>query len=895
MFEPPERRNLHCAVLFISFFSFPFFFFFSSFFHTSFLLLPFIYTHSLSLSLAPLSTYRIINTISLHRTLDCSSITISHMQPPRRHTHHTKNSNNKSKARNPEQLENILDDEKQLFYDPTNPNSNSHAHNPPTCTRHPRWITFGCIIFSVMLSSTLLMTKSWQSRSSVGHSGVGERERDWRWSEMDPWMAIALSEKENSEDSSSLLQQQQKGRGQTQESYVQSSPGDQWIKTWDLNDPALALKTFLDSPDWKTQPLIPGADFVNLLRVLRPVDHAFFITLFVNQSPGRMEAARKDGKGMSPKADSKAASRIPIHGQHGCGAWIQDYIQYQNGILDETLTARYTVHACSSEPLHWQQAQGEEEKREEQQKQPCGDVFSQMIAMGSAFAWSVKESRGFFLRPDQIHHLQDSFQSPVLQQYWSFPPLSRRKAVSTVKVNTENMTTQELGALFGLQDTLFSGTDHEAGDRIQDRLWALRSRSRNRASFERILSAPNDPIAHPYQTSSTTSSSPTDHDHQQQVVKAISPIQLKKLTNDLEFDAVELVLQQDLLSLFTNTNHTLDQFINLGLPLPDRILKVHQARHQSTQQQTTTSTPTSIRAPSAHGSLFSSPSLSTTGSSSASHLAITTAFLAAIHDSHDISRLQTSSKTFGCLLDILLQPQLNLQHLIHPYATLFKLPAVFSIGIFIKPSSPSSTATASHSSLSWKSMSLDRQRTVDRYLTCARQIAREFAPKRKSQKVVYVVVSEDAGMARVMESQEEWDEEVITPSWAPYKDRLHHQNHSPPQQPDQPHPSGNDSSNASTGSAPGSAQMTLTRQQKQVLENWVLSKTDYQVVSDQSDFAKVAVWRTRREGRSVVIRENPALEQFMATNNGGDGQGEGEGYVDMLDCGVLLNNLIYRD
>ena len=80
-------------------------------------------------------------------------------------------------------------------------------------------------------------------------------------------------------------------------------------------------------------------------------------------------------------------------------------------------------------------------------------------------------------------------------------------------------------------------------------------------------------------------------------------------------------------------------------------------------------------------------------------------------------------------------------------------------------------------------MSANRQTTVDRYLTCARQIAREFAPKRQGQKVVYVVVSKDAEMARVMEPQEEWNEEAIAPSWAHYKDRHHRQ----PVQPHHPH------------------------------------------------------------------------------------------------------------
>ncbi|KAG9067353.1 hypothetical protein KI688_012136 [Linnemannia hyalina] len=796
------------------------------------------------------------------------------MPSPRGHRHHSHN--NSQKAHNLDQLEHIIEDDKQLFYDLANIHNNNQS--PPTCTRHPRWITFGCIIFSVMLSSTLLMTKNWQSRTSVGRSGGAlDGEREWRWQEMDPWKAIALAEMENSKDStspSSMLQPQQ-GQDQIgQGSDDRTSPSAQGIKTWDLNDPALALGTFLDSPDWKSQPLIPGADFVNLLRVLRPVDHAFFITLFVNQSPGRLEAAREGGKGMSPKA-----SAIPIHGQHGCGSWIQDYIEYQSAILDGTLAARYTVHACSSATTHIpsQQQEQEQEHDQEREKQPCGNVFSQMIAMTSAFAWSVKESRGFFLRPDQIRRLQDSFRSPVLQQQWSFPFPPRLKVASAAKVDTEEMTTQGLETLFGLEDALFSGTDDGTVDQAQDRLWVMRSKSRNRVSFERTLSAPNDSIVHPYQPSSQL-----NRGGQQHPSKAMSPIQVKKLKDDLESEGVELILQQDLLPLFVNTTHTLDQFIDLGLPLPHRILEDHQIRHQSKQQHptvssTVSSTPTSIRAPSARGSLFSPSYPSLSSSSSISHKAITTALHAATHDSHDISRIQAAPKTFGCFLDILLQPQLNLQQLIHPYATLFQLPAIFSIGIFIKSDpSTSSTPTTPHSS-SWKSMSANRQRTVDRYLTCARQIVREFAPKRKGQKVVYVVVSEDPGMARVMESQEEWDEEVIAPSWTRYKDRHH-------RQPVQPH-----QNDPSTGPGPAPEPMQLTKQQQQVLENWVLSKTDYQVVSDQSDFAKVAVWRTRREGRSVVIRENPALEQFMASG------GQDEGYVDMLDCGILLNNLINRD
>lgn len=493
----------------------------------------------------------------------------SRMPSPRRHHHHRHNNSNTSqKAHYLEQLEHIIEDEKQLFYDLANINNNQ---SPPTCTRHPRWITFGCIIFSVMLSSTLFMTKNWQSRTSIGRSGGAlDGEREWRWPEMDPWKAIALAEKENSEESTSPspIPQPQQGPDQRgQGSNEGSPPNAQGTRTWDLNDPALALGTFLDSLDWKSQPLIPGANFVNLLRALRPVDHAFFITLFVNQSPGRLETAREEGKGMSPKA-----SAIPIHGQHGCGSWIQDYIEYQNAILDETLAARYTVHACSSATTHTPSQKQEQEQKHEQERgeQPCGDVFSQMIAMTSAFTWSVKESRGFFLRPDQIHKLQDSFQSPVLQQQWSFPSSPRLKAVSAAKVDTEEMISQDLEILFGLEDALFSGTDDGVVDQAQDRLWVMRSKSRNRDSFERTLPAPNNTIVHPYQPSSQLNRGDQQHPR-----KAMTPIQVKKLKDDLESDSVELTLQQDLLPLFVNTTHTLDQFIDLGLPLPDRILEDH--------------------------------------------------------------------------------------------------------------------------------------------------------------------------------------------------------------------------------------------------------------------------------------------------------------------------------
>ncbi|KAG0022381.1 hypothetical protein BGZ81_008553 [Podila clonocystis] len=226
-----------------------------------------------------------------------------------------------------------------------------------------------------------------------------------------------------------------------------------------------------------------------------------------------------------------------------------------------------------------------------------------------------------------------------------------------------------------------------------------------------------------------------------------------------ELDGIELVLFQDLLPQFVKTN---------------RILQ-----------------------------LFSS------SSSKTSHQSLSAAFQNAVHDEGDVSRIHAVPKTFGCLLVILIQPHLSLQRLIHPYATLFQLPAVFSVGIYIKPS-PTPTG-------------------------CLRGRVR------------------GRQVASVMEAQETWDEEVITPRW----------------QSKPPHTTG----------AHKTKEGVFSKSQQAVLDNWILSRTDYQVVSDHSDFAKVAVWRTRKSGRSIVVREQERAQDHEP------------GFVDILDCGALLRNI----
>ncbi|KAG0359413.1 hypothetical protein BGZ54_009968 [Gamsiella multidivaricata] len=755
----------------------------------------------------------------------------------------------------------------------------------PSCTRHPRWITIGCIIFSIMLSYTIYLSQNRQPRG-IGYSDFGQKWQ-WQWPEMDPYKVMTQEDNENSNISSDSFQAT-KGQGNPDgslgprmgddsvSSRMNSAIARPGIKTWDIDDPALTLAYFFGSPEWKNQTLQPASDFVNLLRVLRPADHAFFIALFINQAPRPLQTVLEDRKGTSPKI-----STVPIKGHHNCGSWIPNYVEFQNQVMDKTLPSRYTIHTCSNTVRPMIPATGIStlavHDPQQQQYQPCGNVFSQILAMASAFAWSVAESRAFFSNPDQLKDLRESFE-PSLFLHWTSPPA----ADSTAKVDTADMTSRDLGQLFQLQDPLFS--NHEDGhsentnssigsnngaqdgqvadEQLQDRLWGLRSKSRNRVGFERQLT-PNDPA---------TSDLPQQRrGRQRRLGQRTSPTRMKKLVAALDQDGVELVLDHDILPQFVNTTRTLRLFLNLSLPLPDRLIQQSHDRLRLQNNEAIDGAnlgsvnlvraraPT-IHAPSAHGSLFTFASASSLSSATASHEFISAAFHTAIHDERDVSRTHAVPKTFGCLLDILIQPKIELQQLIHPYATLFKLPAIFSIGIYIRPGqSGAGLEQQDRVNKSWKSISNDRKAIVDRYMTCARQIAREFAPKRKGQKVIFVAVSEDPGMVRVMESQEEWDEEVIAPKWILPKDR------SQTKQPQHP---------------------SISKQQQAVLESWILSKTDFQVVSDHSDFAKVTVWRTRREGRSIVIRENDAIEQEMASR---------KGYVGMLDCGILLKNLIVTE
>ncbi|KAG0086595.1 hypothetical protein BGZ92_008026 [Podila epicladia] len=590
--------------------------------------------------------------------------------------------------------------------------------------------------------------------------------------------------------------------------------------------------------------MLPGSDFIGLLRVLRPVDHAFFITLFVNQIP---QDASEDGEEERQQTTKTPNSPNPspkyIKDHRVCGSWIQEYIEFQSKILKKSLPVRYTIHACSKYILP---ANGS--------GLACNDMFSQMVAMTSAFAWSVMESRGFFLRPDQVHGLQESFQSALLN-HWTVPP----KTDSAAKVDTEDLTTRDLEALFKLQDPLFESSGVSAlesaggldDEQMLKGIWSMRSLSRNRVTFERTL-LPSDAMPpHLQQLVSTSTSTPLRSldSGQQRLGQKLSVPKMKKLMNGLEQDGVELILFQDLLPQFVNTTRTLKLFLELGLPLPDRIIQQNKEHIAQEAPSKDASSPSSFIRGGSFFPHFSHSSHAPGSSSKVLHQSLSAAFHAAVYDESDISRIHSAPKTFGCLLDILIQPHLLLQRLIHPYATLFQLPAVFSVGIYIKPQ-PTSTGTT----VSWKTVAQDRKVLAERYLTCARQIAREFAPKRKGQKVIYVVVSEDAKMATVMEAQETWDEEVITPRW-----------HSKPPPPP----------TAGTGET---KKELISKTQYAVLDNWILSKTDYQVVSDHSDFAKVAVWRTRRAGRSIVVREQERAQDYDP------------GFVDMLDCGALLRN-----
>ncbi|KAF9958421.1 hypothetical protein BGZ72_000409, partial [Mortierella alpina] len=620
------------------------------------------------------------------------------------------------------------------------------------------------------------------TRSDSERTGL---ERPWEWPDMDSFTTMGSSGNYGLDPS---------GADVTSSGTTSSTTRGPGIKTWDVNDPALTLGTFFNSPAWKNQSFIPGSDFVDLLRVLRPVDHAFYIHLFSTRSVQKTTVAKEQDTSNSPTVSFRLNETV----DQGCGTWIQDYIAFQNGILDRTLPPHYTIHSCSDK-------QADSSSRHPTVI-PCGNLFSQMVAMTAAFSWSVIESRGFFLRPDQTPGLQESFQTPLVQ-LWASPP----RPESRSQINTEGWTDEYLTDIFGLDDPLFENEDNTLleEESLQNRLLGLRSTSRNRASFERDLSGGRwtrvDADAIVEKTSSITQRLPTQ--------RQSASTRQRSANEQQQHGALELVLSRDILPQLVNTTKSLSLFLNLGLPLPDKVLQQVQER-PGMVTNADHRRPDSIRVGNSH--MSSDAAISPESLSNAYH--------AAIEDSDDPSRIRAVPKTFGCMLDILIQPHIHLQQLIHPYATLLQLPAVFSVGIYIQPNVQNdrySKANESSPSSAQNAASRDRDLVVERYLTCARQIAREFAPKRQGQKIVFFVVSEDATMARAMESQERWDEEVITPNWVRPKDSDQQQQKYPVKE--------------------------LTQQQRAVLENWILSKTDYQVVSDNSDFAKVAVWRTRRE------------------------------------------------
>ncbi|KAF9404052.1 hypothetical protein BGZ94_004402, partial [Podila epigama] len=753
---------------------------------------------------------------------------------------------------------------------------------------HPRWVLLGCILFSFMLSSTFFMTQqNWHN----SHAHTMDLGREWAWPDMDPahvLMQLAAEdrllggEEDSTENNDNAM----------------DSQGRDKPKTWDVNDPALTLAHFLESPEWQNQRFMPGSDLVNLLRILRPVDHAFYIALFTYHIPGSGSESGSKSNNNNSEVD-KGEKKSENEDEHGavsmtgsqphsthlsqdhrvCGPWIQDYIAFQNQVLEKSLPPRYTIHACPKDTLF---SPREGDKAQQQQQQPSeqscnNNVFSQMIAMTSAFAWSVSDTRAFFLRPDQLQNLEQTFQSTLLNQ-WTAPPKEDGIDVhNIVTVHTEDMSTREVLQLFQLEDDSLLKT-------VQQPPPPPPQQSRNRVSFTRDLRL-GDQL--------TT----TD------MAKRIEQIHKN--------NRIELVLDHHhhLLPQLVNTTRTRNIFLDLGVPLPDRfqrgdniiIAAPVNARRSYESTDTAISPNLVVRRPSGSSSSSSSSAAATAEAAEArvssmrptSNHPYSTAFDAAISDKDDSTRIQAIPKTFGCFLDFLIQPKVELQQMMHPYTTLFQLPAVFSIGIYFQPPPPpppppplsSSTSPAGSSSPlqegpttpSVATIQQEQKTLVHRYLTCARQIAREFAPKRKGQKVVFVVVADhdDDGQqhyARFMETLETWDEEVITPQWTL-------------------------SSKHSTMSSNASTTITsLSRQQLQVMDNWILSKTDYQVVSDHSDFAKVAVWRTRKEGRSIVIRNNMPVPSFSSSSSSSSSSSQDTGsehaFVDMLDCGDLLRNLI---
>ncbi|SCV71161.1 BQ2448_2749 [Microbotryum intermedium] len=177
------------------------------------------------------------------------------------------------------------------------------------------------------------------------------------------------------------------------------------------------------------------------------------------------------------------------------------------------------------------------------------------------------------------------------------------------------------------------------------------------------------------------------------------------------------------------------------------------------------------------------------------------------------------ASVYACMTDYLFTPKANAQRYMVQYSSLFVLPSVFSIALQIRTGDANMQSADADSHISVESHR--------RFFVCAEQLAAKFA--RPGQKVVYYLVSDSEHLKH--DAMEKFPDRVVTTGFTAT------------------HPEFME------------ADQTQWHRQKHLLDgttqamisSWLLSKTDYQIVTYDSGFGKLPVFEKGREGRTVEL------------------------------------------
>ncbi|SGY49645.1 BQ5605_C001g00802 [Microbotryum silenes-dioicae] len=177
------------------------------------------------------------------------------------------------------------------------------------------------------------------------------------------------------------------------------------------------------------------------------------------------------------------------------------------------------------------------------------------------------------------------------------------------------------------------------------------------------------------------------------------------------------------------------------------------------------------------------------------------------------------ASVYACMTDYLFTPKASAQRYMVQYSSLFVLPSVFSVSMQIRTGDANMESADADSH-----MSVESHR---RFFVCAEQLAAKYA--KPGQKIVYYLVSDSEHLKH--DAMTKYPDRIVTTGFTAT------------------HPEIKD------------ADQSQWHRQKHLLDgttqvmvsSWLLSKTDYQIVTYDSGFGKLPVFERGREGRTVQL------------------------------------------